>query len=139
MSFFYGYWVRGKYVPWLSDHCVIKTVISLHGGEQTEIHPGFLWGEDIKSNFKKSFERPVISDKIESLLNSAGVSSVGLTTSIKEISFQNISDVGVRTKKSPSEENLSPNRGLIKNMKVKLSSLAKKRRQSPNDNAWRQK
>ena len=70
------------------------------GGEQTEIHPGFLWDEDSKSNFKKLLERPVISDKIESLLNSDTVR----WASIKEILFQNISDADVTTKNSPREE-----------------------------------
>ena len=140
----------GEYVPWLSDHCIIKTVISLNGGlvfksngggEQTEMHPGFVWDEESKSNFKRSLERPVISDKVGAILASAGVGSVGLAVSVGEILFQNISDAGVKAKKSPSGGEAGSRPWFdreCKQEKAKLGSLAKRMRKSPDDGACRQ-
>ena len=45
----------GQYIPWISDHCVIKTVFylslefdsNLERTELTEeLHPGYLWNEE---------------------------------------------------------------------------------------------
>ena len=135
----------GQYIPWLSDHCIIKAMISLSGEnalqgdtdeELTEIHPGFLWNEESKSNFKISLRRQEMVDKIENVLNSDNISSISLAASIKEILFQNITDAKVKTKKIPNEENNKSESWFdneCKSEKEKLRSLAKKMRSAPND------
>ena len=140
----------GQYIPWLSDHSIIKTIISLSsnvvlgsGGKEelTEIHPGFLWNEESKSSFRESLGRQKTLDRVESLLGSSGVGSVGLAVGIKEIIFENIVDAKVRAKKCPTDDEGGRSEPWFdrecEEEKKKLNCLAKKMRGSPDGGACR--
>ena len=65
-----------EYIPWLSDHCMIKTTIALISLNRKvctpekciDTHPGFLWNDQSKARFSKGLQSENNSTKINTLL-----------------------------------------------------------------------
>ena len=59
-----SYFSVGDFIPWLSDHCIIKAKILLMdkyastatSEETSEVHPGFLWNETSISNYRTNLQ-----------------------------------------------------------------------------------
>ena len=69
--------VVGSYIPWLSDHCIIKTTFQTMNDyfrrkprkeeEPPKIHPGFLWDDISKENFQTNLSSPYFKEKFNAL------------------------------------------------------------------------
>ena len=131
--------VVGDYIPWLSDHCIIKTKISLKNksnvntpvDELNEAHPGFVWNETSISNYKNFLASASAKRKAQDLIDSPPVSSSVLAGSICDFMLENVTAAKVKAKKNLDKK--SESLGLIKNAssQKKTSILTQKSWQNP--------
>ena len=83
-----------EYIPWLSDHCMIKTTILLNSLNRKvrtpekwmDTHPGFLWNDQSKVRFSKGLKSENNSTKINTLLQSSEVDPLTLAEKLKQFS-----------------------------------------------------
>ena len=100
----------GEYIPWLSDHCIIKTTLSLKGKstkclskklDETVLHPGFVWNEHSKKTYENNLLSPTFSDRINNLMASIDLKPMELAAQIKSILFDNAKNSDIKQKKLP--------------------------------------
>ena len=132
----------GDYVPWLSDHCMIKTTIkisnlekpSMSEDKQFAFHPGFLWNEQTRYTFQDNLCLPYFQEKFEALCSSEYVNPLKIVTEIKSLLMEN-TKLSLKMKKAAS-----PNEGVksepwfdheCREKKEELRSLANKLRKKP--------
>ena len=134
--------VVGDYIPWLSDHCIIKTKISLKNksnvntpvDELNEAHPGFVWNETSISNYKNFLASASAKQKAQDLIDSPPVSSSVLAGSICDFMLENVTAAKVKAKKNLDKKIGEPWFDKeCKLAKEDLNSHAKKLAKSPLD------
>ena len=103
----------GKYIPWLSDHCIIKVDILLNDNldrktssnmEAIKVHPGFLWNESSKFEYQNALQSSSVTNKINVLLRSSNMKALDLAAEIKNILLDNAKTSGLKQKKVPLKE-----------------------------------
>ena len=66
----------GKYIPWLSDHCILKTTILINDLKTAKkpeeevlisAKPGFIWDEEAKERFSNGIKSDVVLTKLQTL------------------------------------------------------------------------
>ena len=100
--------IVGECIPWLSDHCIIKTTfllknelsVSTTSEELSETHPGFLWNETAISNYKTNLASDSAKEKARELINLENTSTTDLAGSICESMLESVTNVKVKTKKT---------------------------------------
>ena len=106
----------GSYVPWLSDHCMIKTKFNNkyslptegEGVEEVErVHPGFIWDEKSVENFRSSLTSLSTEIKIRTLLSNSEPDPSALAESIKDILWTNALSSKVNAIKTGGERDIS--------------------------------
>ena len=86
----------GECIPWISDHCIIKTSFLLKNEfsvtstseELSETHPGFLWNETAISNYKNNLVSESAKKKARDLVNLENTSTTVLAGNICEFMRQ---------------------------------------------------
>lgn len=128
----------GEYIPWLSDHCIIKTVIkasSIHRKAPVEekfisVHPGFKWNENSKERFLKSLKCEDVSKNINEIMNKKPPE---LYNEVKTLLFDCAAVcLSERKKISPTKSEKWFDDECEK-IKSKISNLGKKLRKTPTD------
>ena len=88
----------GKYIPWLSDHCLISANISFSDESMrtnvdqmkpTDLHPGWVWNDVSRENFKSNLSLPYFKEQFEALENSVNLNPAELAKSIKILLLEN--------------------------------------------------
>jgi hypothetical protein len=130
----------GYYVPWLSDHCMIKTTFKIlnlnrqtrEANEPVNVHPGFLWNDNTRYTFQNNLSLPYFQEKFDSLWSSS-LKPFELATKIKSLLLENTKISAIKAKKAmPQEgkpETWFDNECRVK--KEKLRSLANKLNKTP--------
>ena len=68
----------GTYIPWLSDHCIIETTLSLKSSlayenipddKSHKIHPGFLWNDLSLEKLENELKSDEGKQKITYIIN----------------------------------------------------------------------
>lgn len=130
------------YVPWISDHCMIKTTIKVSNLDKIEMpknelssfHPGFLWNEQTRCKFEENLNLPYFQEKFEATCTLENVNPLKIATEIKSLLMEN-SKLSLKVKKIPSS-----NQGVesepwfdheCREKKDELRSLANKLRKKP--------
>jgi hypothetical protein len=143
-----SYFSVGDFIPWLSDHCIIKAKILLmdkYAGtatseETSEVHPGFLWNETSISNYRTSLQGGVMEGKVRDLINSSTPSTTDLADKICKLMLENASSADIKVKKNRTEILGDPwFDNECKFEKENLNSLSKKLSKSPSDQKIRRK
>ena len=84
----------GKYIPWLSDHCILKTTILMNDIKTNKIDQvdelinaelGFIWDEEAKVRFSEGIKSDEVSEKVSKLENSANLTCGDIASELKEI------------------------------------------------------
>ena len=137
----------GEYIPWLSDHCIIKSVITLSGNldvcveneESTEeVHPGYVWTVDSLFNFKAGLQGQETVEKIQALVESNYVGAKNLAKEIQNILSENIGNCEVKSKKAMSNPGSEPWFDKECELEKKnLKTMARKMKINPNEEARR--
>ena len=139
-----------KYIPWLSDHCMIKTTILLNDKldkkvikklKTEKVHPGFIWNENTKAGYQNNLLSLNVTNKINDLLGVSNLTPLELATEIKSILLKNAETSNLKLKKVKTK-GLQQSEPWFdsecRDMKAKLSSLGKKLRKSPGDQTIRE-
>ena len=138
----------GQYIPWISDHCIIKTVFYLsvvvnHIPERAELteelHPGYLWNEESIERFKKGLKDPLIEGRIETLLNSPSIQSISLAKEIQKLLTDTVHTSKIKPKKRIDPENKSEPwfDKECESEKKKVRTFANKVKKNPQDDICR--
>ncbi len=139
----------GNYIPWLSDHCAIKTNflcnINLGIGEESveehnKIHPGFIWDNISIDNFKENLKKLSNEVKIKSWLNVPNPDPSVLAENIKNILWNNALMSNLKPKDSRGGEKKQSAPWFDKectDAKDKISELGKKLESNPSDQTLR--
>ena len=136
----------GEYIPWLSDHCLIKSDISLFVDvdrstvreELTEeVHPGYLWDSESILNYQTGLRNREIVDKVEALISCTSIRPTNLAMEIQKLLSQVITDSEVKSKKKINSKNCSNTEPWFDKEceleKKELKSLANKMKRKPDD------
>ena len=97
----------GDYIPWLSDHCVIKTTFDtkkfdrkvLNKTEPEKVHPGFLWNDISRENYKNNLLTPYFNAKFRELVDN-NMAPINLANSITSLLLENCKISGIKTKRA---------------------------------------
>ena len=135
----------GKFVPWLSDHCMINTNIKLSQGptrrettktKPIDIHPGWVWTEIGRENFEKNLTLPYFKEKFEALENASHLTPGQLAKEIKMLLLENTKTSGIQEKKKFDETKANSDPwfdGECNKKKKDLNNLGNRIRKSPLD------
>ena len=133
----------GDFIPWLSDHCIIKGKIEFKSPfseditheKMTDTHPGFLWNENSLESYRKNLTSEDAKGKVKTLMNASQLNVVELAAGICELVIDTATSAGTKTKKTfELDRNEQP--WFDKECKLekeKLNGLAKKLCKSPTD------
>ena len=138
----------GSYVPWLSDHCLVKTDLlcgvspGVGGdgvGEHNKIHPGFIWDDISIDNFKENLKKLSNEVKIKSWLCVPDPDPSVLAENIKNILWNNALMSDLKSKKSGGEKKQSAPwfDKECRESKERVSELGKRLESCPGDQAVR--
>ena len=95
----------GRYIPWLSDHCIVKTTILLNDALNRKtttsnvlitLPLGFYWNEHSKSKYKDGLQSPHVSTKLNELFTSPSLKPAELALEIKNILMDNAITANLR-------------------------------------------
>lgn len=137
----------GNYIPWLSDHCIIKTSLICGNYErkgeenssQESVHPGFIWDEESIDVYKSNLKKLCNEVKIKALLNAPISSPSQLAGEIKDLLWRNTELSNLRKKKVDQGGNKSEpwfDKECLESKK-QISNLGKKLAQNPSDQTAR--
>ena len=139
----------GTCIPWLSDHCIIKTIFSLKTShpvkttkeELSNTHPGFLWNETAIYNYKNNLISETTKKKVSDLISLPGTSATDLAGNICELMLDSVSNAKVKVKKRA--EDLDKKTAIwfdneCRLSKENLNHVSNKFSKSPKDNLLRQ-
>ena len=138
--------IVGDYIPWLSDHCIIKSKILLVGRysanviseDLADMHPGFLWNETSIANYKAKLGSDEARERVRGLIDSSTPSTTDLADKICKLMLENVSAAKVKTKKNIRGQGEDPwFDAECRLAKEDLSSLSKKLSKSPLDGGVR--
>ena len=144
-----GIFSVGKYIPWLSDHCMISTTINVNGSslknkiehmEPIDLHPGWVWNDMARYNFESNLSLPFYKERFEALENSDSLTPIELAKEIKILLLENIKTSAIREKKKIDESDKKSEPWFDSECKKKkncISNLGNMIRKTPMDNALR--
>ena len=97
----------GDYISWPSDHCVIKTTFDtkkfdrkvLNKTEPEKVHPGFLWNDISRENYKNNLLTPYFNAKFRELVDN-NMAPINLANSITSLLLENCKISGIKTKRA---------------------------------------
>ena len=107
----------GKYIPWLSDHCIIKTTILLNNTfkrmnngkiDLITLPPGFIWNENSKYKYRNGLQSQNVANKIHDLLRSPNLRPVEIAVGMKDILMNNAKTTKLSSKKSRNTSQVKP-------------------------------
>ena len=107
----------GEFVPWLSDHCWINTVIRFSQGpirnkishmKAIDLHPGWLWNEDARENFVKTLALPYFKEQFEALENAEDLTPGQFANKVRLLLLENTKTSGIREKKKSDDKGEDP-------------------------------
>ena len=139
----------GKYIPWLSDHCIIKTTILLNDtfsrktsvkNDLTTLLPGFAWDEESKTKYRDGLQSQDVTTKIHTLLRSPNPKPVELAVEIKKILMNNAKTTNLRPKKVLNKSQQEDKPWFDKecrDIKKCLNTLGNNLKQAPGDQSTR--
>ena len=98
----------GNYIPWLSDHCLIRSKILLRGNysksdkteELIDSHPGFVWNETSMASYKTQLEGDTAKLKANDLMNASYPDTQELASNICKFMLETVTLADVKEKKS---------------------------------------
>ena len=139
----------GDYIPWLSDHCILKTKLddrySLPGEgvndeELEKVHPGFVWNEKSAEIFRKNLKSLSTEVRIRTLLIDENPDPTALAESIKDILGKNACS-NLKTIKTDGEKETSEPwfDKECADCKIEISRLGKELANAPKDLSVRSK
>ena len=133
----------GNYIPWLSDHCLIRSKILLRGNysksdkteELIDSHPGFVWNETSMASYKTQLEGDTAKLKANDLMNASYPDTQELASNICKFMLETVTLANVKEKKAfnvdHGNEPWFDNE--CKSEKDKLNKLSKKLGKTPGD------
>ena len=97
----------GKYVPWLSDHCMINTTITFNKTIKNNVdqmipidmHPGWVWNDIAQENFENNLSLPYYKERFDALVNANHLTPLEIANEIKTLLVENTKTSGLREKK----------------------------------------
>ena len=100
----------GDYVPWLSDHCMIRTTFKIFDlnrqlqekGEPTPVHPGFLWNDISRFNFENNLALPYFQEKFDALCSS-DLKPLEIANKIKALLMENTKVSGLKERRNQND------------------------------------
>ena len=137
--------IVGDFIPWLSDHCIIKSKIKFRSKYPKNVideklmdtHPGFVWNENSLESYRKNLSSEGVKGKVQTLMMAGSLNVAELAAGICDLMIDTAKSSGTKTKKSFNELNKNEQPWFDKECKLekeKLNGLAKKVRKSPTDN-----
>ena len=137
----------GKYIPWLSDHCIIKTTIlfydtlnrtAIENKDPIKVFPGFRWNETSKSKYYNGLKSQDVRNKINTLLNSKNINHSELAAGIKNILWDNTKTSNLRHKKVAQRQSQPWFDYECKNLKNNLNTVGNKLKKDPGNQTIRE-
>ena len=139
----------GKYIPWLSDHCLISANISFSDESMrtnvdqmkpTDLHPGWVWNDVSRENFESNLSLPYFKEQFEALENSANLSPAELAKSIKILLLENTKISRIKEKRMFKDDSKISEPWFdseCRKKKEDINSLGKKIQKTPQDQSLR--
>ena len=136
----------GNFIPWLSDHCLIKTIIDfgdvslrkeIEQMNPKDLHPGWVWNEADREIFTENLTLSYFKEKFEALEESTDLTPTELAKEIKILLLENVKTSKIRQKKIANSDSDPWFDSECKRKKENIGRLGNKIKRSPTDQSLR--